>query len=131
MKRPDDQSWLDRLLRRPSPGQRGWDWAHAFIRSEPDDKALADTLTAHAANIAFDRTAFDDQFGAVMGHWLATGALPEDATPPTTIVTPALPSNLRPHRLDCMFCGRPGMECIDTDLCDTFPRYRYTVMGGR
>lgn len=115
--RPDDQTWWQKLTGRPSAAQRGWDWAIEFILSKPTEAEWRDTLRAHEANLYHDPSPFDHAFESVVTFYHDHGLLPGEG-------------NLRQHRLDCMFCGRPGMECIDTDLCDTFPHERYAALRG-
>lgn len=121
MKRPDDQTWWQRFTRQPSPGQRGWDWGHEFVRRDPSPKDFRDCLTSHETNLHYDPTEFDRQFGIVFDYWETHGCLPEDAPAEVVVVTPLL-TGPQPSRYDCAVCGCPGMECDDLDLCPCAPK---------
>ena len=126
MKRPDDQNRWQRFWREPSAGQRGWDYAHAWLATKPGAMEWRDTLQSHDACRAFDPTEFDRQFEAVIDFFLRHGYTPEAAPPAPTIVTPLLAAPVTTfvdQGHDCAICAKPGSTCaINAAYCPYLPR---------
>lgn len=114
--RPDDQTRWQKFWRRPSAGQRGFDFAVEFLRSDPSRSEWRDTMSAFETSRYHDNTDFDRQFKLVIHHYLMTGKIAgaEPAEAPVTFTKTAL---------GCAFCSMPGRECNNIDLCPYFPSH--------